>query len=63
MNTLPKNIETDLDGNFMFNKFGLVNISALRSRTRTTLKTKELKRLIKERFAKDITGKIEFIGK
>ena len=62
MKGLSENIEKDLNDNFIFNKFGLVNIGALRARTGTTLKSKELKKLIKERFATEMVGgKIEFI--
>ncbi len=62
MKTLPKNIEVDLDSNFSFNKFGIVNIGALRFRTKTHLSSDELKRMINERFASEMVGgKIEYI--
>lgn len=64
MTKLPKEIEQDLNNNYIFNKFGIVNISVLRSRTKTTLSSKELKKLINERFANEMVGgKIEYIGK
>jgi hypothetical protein len=64
MAKLPKDIEKDLDGNFTFNKFGIVNLSALRARNKTTLSTAELKQAINERFAKEMVGgTIEYIGK
>jgi len=64
MAKLPKEIEQDLDSNYTFNKFGIVNISALRARTKTTLSSKELKEMINERFASEMVGEtIEYIGK
>ena len=61
---LPKHIAEDLNRNLMFNKFGLVNISALRARTGTKLKTEDLKERIQKRFGSEmITGEVEFIEK
>ena len=63
MAKLPKNIEEDLKRNSAFNMFGLVNISSLRSRTGTRLKTDDLINRIKERFCKEMVNEqIEFIG-
>lgn len=59
---LPKKIEQDLRKNTLFNMVGLVNISALRSRTGTRLKDKELKQRIQDRFGHEMaTGAVEFI--
>ena len=64
MPKLPKNIEQDLNINSAFNMFGLVNISSLRSRTGTRLKTDDLINRIKEHFCKEMVNEqIEFIGK
>ena len=64
MPKLPKNIEQDLNRNSAFNVFGLVNISSLRARTGTRLKTDDLINRIKERFSKEMVNEqIEFIGK
>jgi len=60
---LPKKIADDLNRNATFNMFGLVNISALRARTGTKLKTDDLKKRIQKRFASEmVTEKVEFIG-
>lgn len=59
--SLPKAVEEYLDKNFMFNKFGLVNLNVARVSTGCKLKDRELKRLIKARFGKEFTGEIEFI--
>jgi len=60
---LPKKIVEDLNRNTTFNMFGLVNISALRARTGTKLKTEDLKERIQNRFASEmVTGEVEFMG-
>lgn len=60
---LPKSVEADLNKNATFNMFGLVNISALRSRTQTRLSSEELIKRIDNRFAKEMANsKIEYIG-
>mgnify|MGYP000914484094 FL=1 len=60
---LPKKIVEDLNRNTTFNMFGLVNISALRARTGTKLKTEDLKERIQNRFASEMaTGEVEFMG-
>lgn len=61
---LPENIEKDLKRNTMFNMFGLVNLSSLRSRTGTRLKDEDLKQRIQDRFGHElVTGKVEFTKK
>jgi hypothetical protein len=63
-NELPKKVETYVDNSILFNKFGIINLNALRATTKTELSNTELKKLIKERFSKEIVGgKIEFITK
>lgn len=60
--SLPKEIETRLDNNYMFNKFGIVNLKVLRLDWKTDLTDEEMKDLINKRFAKEFVGeKIEFI--
>ena len=61
---LPKQVEQDLKRNTMFNMFGLVNISALRARTRTRLNDEDLKQRIQNRFGHEMaTGTVEFTKK
>lgn len=60
--SLPKEIETRLDNNYMFNKFGIVNLKVLRLDWKTELTDEEIKDLINKRFAKEMVGEtIEFI--
>lgn len=60
--SLPKEIETRLDNNYMFNKFGIVNLKVLRLDWKTELSDEEIKDLINKRFAKEMVGEtIEFI--
>lgn len=62
--TLPKNVESHLDNSIIFNKFGIVNINALKATTKCDIPNEELKALINERFAKEFVGEhIEFIEK
>jgi hypothetical protein len=59
---LPKDIETHLDNNILFNKFGIVNIRAVKASFKCEIPDKTLKKLINNRFAKEMVGeKIEFI--
>lgn len=59
---LPKSVENELRRNALFNMVGLVNISALRSRTKTRLKDEDLKARIQARFGSEMaTGKVEFL--
>ncbi len=61
---LPKNIEKDLQQNTMFNMFGVVNLAALRARTGTRLKDKDLKERIQNRFGHEMaTSEVEFMEK
>lgn len=61
---LPKKIVDDLNRNTMFNMFGMVNISALRSRTGTKLRDNDLKQRIRSHFRNDmVTGEVEFMDK
>ncbi len=60
--SLPKEIETRLDRNYMFTKFGIVNLKVLRLDWKTELTDEEIKDLINKRFAKEMVGEtIEFI--
>jgi len=60
--TLPKDIEAHLDNNILFNKFGIVNIRAVKASLRCKLPDKTLQKLINNRFAKEFVNcKIEFI--
>jgi len=59
---LPKDIEAHLDNNILFNKFGIVNIRAVKTSFKCELSDKTLQKLINNRFAKEFVGeKIEFI--
>lgn len=59
---LPKDIEAHLDSNILFNKFGVVNIRAVKASFKCELPDKTLQKLINNRFAKEFVGdKIEFI--
>ena len=59
---LPKEIETYIDENILFNKFGIVNIGFLKSKFKCELENDVLQALIQERFGKEMNdGKIEFI--
>lgn len=61
---LPKSVEQDLNRNTLFNMVGLVNIAALRSRTKTRLKDEDLKERIQARFGHEMaTGEVEFLEK
>lgn len=61
--TLPKDIETYIDNNFTFTRFGIVNLKVIRATTKTELTDTELIKLIDARFSKEIVnGKIEYIG-
>jgi len=62
-NKIPTDIEMYVDNSVLFNKFGLININALRATTKTELSNDEIKKLINERFAHEITGEIEFMEK
>lgn len=62
MAQIPKSVETYLDNNLLFNKFGIVNIGKVIAETGTTLSNKELKQVINERFSHEMVGgEIEFI--
>lgn len=64
MPRIPKNIETYLNSNLLFNKFGIVNLDVIRATTKTKLTNDELKECINERFAKEMKDdKIEFLSK
>lgn len=61
---LPQNIIDDLNRNLMFNKFGLVNISRVKSTNNCDIPDEELKEMIQEKFGHEMaTGKVEFIEK
>ena len=60
--TLPTDVIEYLNNSILFNKFGVVNLRAVRGNTTCELKDRELKRLINDKFKKEmVTGKIEFI--
>ncbi len=59
--SLPTAVEEYLDKNSMFNIFGLVNLKVVRASTGCKLKDRELKRLVKARFSKEVAEEIEFI--
>ena len=64
MKKLPKHIADHLNRNAMFNRFGLVNISALKASTGTTLKDDDLKERIQAKFGHEMaTGEVEFMKK
>ena len=59
--TLPESVIQHLNKNMMFNKFGLVNIAALKATTDCNIPDNQLKRLIQKRFGKEMqTGEVEF---
>lgn len=61
---LPKVVEDYLDNSLLFNKFGLVNISALLSKTGTKLTDADLKAKIQARFGHEMSnGQVEFVEK
>ena len=61
---LPESVTEYLIRNWMFNVFGIVNLSALRSVAKCDMDAATLKILINKRFADEMTdGKIEFIEK
>ena len=61
---LPKDIEAHIDGSFLFNKFGIVNLSVLVATTNTDLSNEELKKRIMNRFGSEmVNGEIEFLEK
>lgn len=60
---LPKKIEDYCRKNITFNMFGLLNLSNLRSFTKTKLSDKELMKRIKKRFSHEfVNNQIEFNG-
>lgn len=58
---LPKHIERYVSKNTALNMFGLLNLDALRSITKTKLSNEELIKRINNRFAKEmVNNKIEY---
>jgi len=49
---IPKAVEIYLDNNLLFNKFGIVNISAVKASTGCKVDSDELKKLIQARFGR-----------
>lgn len=62
--TLPPAIETYIDKNLLFNKFGLVNMGSVMASTGITMDKKVLKQLIIDRFGSEFApSEIEFLDK
>ena len=59
---LPIEVVKQLNASATLNIFGLVNISYLKAVTGCTLSDKTLKRLIQEKYGKEmLKGKVEFV--
>lgn len=64
MKPLPQNIKNRLNNSIIFNKFGIVNLNALKAQEQTDLTKEELKEAINKEFAHEFVGNhIEFIEK
>jgi len=60
---LPEHIENYINRSVTFNRFGLINLSVLRSSINTTLSDAELIKRINKRFAHEmVNNQIGFIG-
>lgn len=58
---IPKEVANYVDNSLLFNKFGVINLKAVRGITKTTLTDEELKEAINEHFGKEFSNGIEYL--